>query len=35
MYACEKSQTSHELSKIGLFNFFHLNGVQVNIIWKK
>ncbi len=32
MYACDKSQTSHELPKIGLFNFFHLNLFQVNII---
>jgi len=32
MYDCEKSPLTHELSYIGLFNFFHLNLFHVNII---
>ncbi len=33
MYTCEKSSPpSHELSYIGLFNFFHLNLFCVNAI---
>jgi hypothetical protein len=35
MYDCKKSPLTHELSYIGLFNFFHLNLFHVNIICKK
>jgi len=35
MYECKKSQLTHELSYIGLFNFSHLNLFHVNIIYKK
>jgi hypothetical protein len=35
MYACDKSQTSHELSKIGLFNSFHLNFFLIKYYLKK
>ncbi len=35
MYECEKSPLTHELSYIGLFNFFHLSLLHVNVICKK
>jgi hypothetical protein len=35
MYECENSPLSHELFKIGLFNFSHLNLFQVHVICKK
>jgi hypothetical protein len=35
MYDCEKSQLTHELSYIGLFNFSHLNLFHVNVICTK
>jgi hypothetical protein len=35
MYECENSPPPHELSQIRLFNFFHLNLFQVNVICKK
>jgi len=35
LYECKKSQLTHELSYIGLFNFSHLNLFYVNIIYKK
>jgi hypothetical protein len=35
MYECEKSPLTHELSYIGLFNFFCLNLFHVNVICKK
>ncbi len=35
MYECKKSQLTHELSYIELFNFSHLNLFHVNIIYKK
>jgi hypothetical protein len=35
MYECEKSPLTHELSYIGLFNFFHLSLFHVNVICKK
>jgi len=35
MYEDEKSPLTHELSYIGLFNFFHLSLFHVNIICKK
>jgi len=35
MYYCEKSPLTHELSYIGLFNFFHLSLFHVNVIYKK
>jgi hypothetical protein len=31
MYECEKSPLTHELSYIGLFNFFHLSLFHVNV----
>jgi hypothetical protein len=34
MYESEKSPLTHELSYIGLFNFFHLNLFHVNVIAK-
>jgi hypothetical protein len=35
IYEYEKSPLTHELSYIGLFNFFHLSLFHVNIICKK
>jgi hypothetical protein len=35
MYDCEKSPLTNELSYIGLFNFFHLNLLHVNVICKE
>jgi hypothetical protein len=35
MYDCEKSPLTHELSYIGLFNFYHLSLFHVNVICKK
>jgi hypothetical protein len=35
MCECEKSQSTHELSYIGLFNYSHLNLFHVNVICKK
>jgi hypothetical protein len=35
MCECEKSQSTHELSYIWLFNFSHLNSFHVNVICKK
>jgi hypothetical protein len=35
MYECKKSPLIHELSYIGLFNFFHLVLFFVNVICKK
>jgi hypothetical protein len=35
MYDCEKSPLTHELSYIGLFNFFHLSLFHINVICKK
>jgi hypothetical protein len=35
MCECEKSPLIHELSYIGLFNFFQLSLFHVNIICKK
>jgi len=35
MYECEKSPLTHELSYIGLFNFYHLSLFRVNLICKK
>jgi hypothetical protein len=35
MYDCEKSPLTHELSYIGLLNFFHLNLFHVSVICKK
>jgi hypothetical protein len=34
MYECEKSLLTHELSYIGLFNFFHLSLFHINVIIK-
>jgi hypothetical protein len=34
IYECEKSPLTHELYYIGLFNFFHLNLLHVNVIYK-
>ncbi len=35
MYECEKSPLTHEVSYIGLFNFYHLSLFHVNVICKK
>jgi hypothetical protein len=36
IYECEKSPLTHELSYIGLYNFFHLICLfHVNVIYKK
>jgi hypothetical protein len=35
MYECEKYSLTHELSYIGLFNFFHLSLFHVNVMCKK
>ncbi len=35
MYDYEKSPLTHELSYIGLFNFFHLSLFHVNFTCKK
>jgi hypothetical protein len=35
MYECEKSPLTHELSYIGLFNFFHLSLFHINVMCKK
>jgi hypothetical protein len=35
MYDCQKSTLTHELSYIGLFNFFRLSLFHVNVICKK
>jgi hypothetical protein len=35
MYDCEKWTLTHELSYIGIFNFFHLSLSRVNVICKK
>jgi hypothetical protein len=35
MYECERSPLTHELFYIGLFNFYHLSLLHVNVMCKK